>query len=103
MMVSLEPTHQVQSNKESGFGRFDVMLIPKDHSQLGIVLEFKTVRDADTALPQAAEQALQQVIDRGYVQTLRSKGIGDILQLGLAFHHKTVAVASALSQIKRID
>jgi hypothetical protein len=95
MTVSLELTHEVQSNKESGHGRFDVMLIPKDRSQLGIVLEFKTVREENVALPQAAEQALQQVIDRGYAQILRSKGIQRILQLGLAFHRKTVAVVSA--------
>ncbi len=92
MTVSLELTHEVQSNKESGFGRYDVMLIPKDPSQLGIVMEFKTVSDEKVVLSQAAEQALQQVIDRGYAQTLRSKGIERILQLGLAFHHKTVAV-----------
>lgn len=96
MMVSLEATHEVQSNKESGYGRYDVMLIPKDHSQLGIVMEFKTVFDEKTPLQEAAEQALQQIIARGYAQTLRSKGIQHILQLGLAFYHKHVVVVSAM-------
>lgn len=95
LIVSLEATHDVQSNKESGYGRYDVMLIPKDRTQLGIVMEFKTVREANMSLTQAAEQALQQITERGYAQTLRSKGISEILQLGLAFYHKQVAVMSA--------
>ncbi len=92
MMVSLQKTHEIQSNKESGYGRYDVMLIPKDPSKLGIVLEFKTVRDANIPLLEAAQEALQQIIDRNYTQTLRNKGIQQILQLGLAFRHKEVAV-----------
>jgi PD-(D/E)XK nuclease superfamily len=94
LIVSLQETHDVQSNKESGHGRYDVMLIPKDRSQLGIVMEFKTVPDENASLAQAAEQALQQIIARGYAQTLQSKGIQKILHMGLAFHRKTVAVTS---------
>ncbi len=77
---------------ESGYGRYDVMLIPKDPSQLGIVLEFKTVREDDIPLADGAQQALEQIIDRNYAQVLRSKGIQQILHLGLAFRHKEVAV-----------
>ena len=96
-MVSLESTHEVQSNKESGEGRYDVMLIPRDRTQLGIVMEFKTVQEEKITLTKAADDALQQIITRNYAQTLRSKGIQTILQMGLAFHHKQVAVASATS------
>lgn len=93
LVVSLEATHEVQSNRESGYGRYDVMLIPKD-SQLGIVMEFKTTTHAQN-LSQAAEQALQQIIEKNYAQQLRSKGIQKILHLGLAFHHKEVAIVSS--------
>ncbi len=93
MMVSLRETHEIQSNKESGYGRYDVMLIPKDPSQLGIVLEFKTVREENIPLADGAQEALAQIIKRNYAQVLRSKGIQQILQLGLAFRHKEVAVA----------
>lgn len=82
----------MQSNKESGYGRYDVMLIPHDKSKLGLVLEFKTLRDPAISLTQGAEQALQQVIDRRYAGTLRAQGIQQVLQVGLAFRGKDVKV-----------
>jgi len=43
MLVSLQATHQIKSNRESGYGRYDVMVIPKDHGQPGVIIEFKKV------------------------------------------------------------
>lgn len=97
LMVSLSATHVVQSNQESGYGRYDVMLIPKDRTQLGIMMEFKTVRDNKMDLQQAAEQALQQIIDRRYAETLKNQGILRVLQLGLAFHDRDVQVVSVVN------
>ncbi len=57
-------------------------------------MEFKTVPDSNIPLSQAAEQALQQIIERNYAQRLRHLGIQRILHLGLAFHHKNVVVTS---------
>jgi hypothetical protein len=93
LVVSLEKTHRVQSNRESGFGRYDVMLIPHDKTQLGIVMEFKVARGNQT-LQASAEEALAQIHQRGYVEQLHSAGIQKILKLGLAFSGKQVAVAS---------
>jgi hypothetical protein len=95
LIVSLEATHEVQSNKESGYGRYDVMLIPKDPTQLGLVLEFKAVSDSKVPLSEAADQALQQILDRHYAQHLRSRGIQKIRHLGLAFRNKDVMVSHA--------
>jgi Predicted AAA-ATPase/PD-(D/E)XK nuclease superfamily len=92
LIVSLSDTHEVQSNRESGYGRYDVILIPKDPEQLGIILEFKTVTSEKEDLEQAAQQAVQQITDRQYETVLIQKGIHRILKLGLAFHGKTVAV-----------
>ena len=92
MMVTLTKTYVVQSNRESGFGRYDVMLIPRDTTQLGIVIEFKSMRDAKTDLITAARQALQQIIDRRYSEVLKNHGISRILELGLAFYGKNVEV-----------
>lgn len=92
LMVTLNDTYEVQSNKESGGGRYDVMLIPHDKTKLGLVLEFKTIRDDTIDLTQGAEQALQQIIDRRYADTLRAQGIQQILQVGLAFREKDVKV-----------
>jgi hypothetical protein len=93
LIVSLADTHTVQSNKESGDGRYDVMLIPKDTTQLGLILEFKVAEEGD-ALDETAEQALRQIGECGYETELRQKNIQRILKVGLAFRAKEVAIAS---------
>ena len=50
MLVSLSTTHQVKSNRESGYGRYDVMIIPHDKNKLGIIIEFKKVDPEDETL-----------------------------------------------------
>ncbi|MES2200462.1 MAG: AAA family ATPase, partial [Chlamydiota bacterium] len=60
LLVSLEETYEVKSNRESGFGRYDVCLIPKDPLGLGIILECKKVKEAES-LSLAAEDALKQI------------------------------------------
>ncbi len=97
MMVTLSETHEIKSNYESGYGRYDVMLIPKDREQLGIILEFKTVREKKTPLKKAAQDALQQIVQRQYAAQLHQHGIHNILQMGLAFRGKQVFVLSGLT------
>lgn len=92
LVVSLGETHEVRSNKESGYGVYDVMLIPKDKDQLGLILEFKTVHDPEKELKFAATEALQQIKDRQYAAELQQRGIRKILSVGLAFRGKQVVV-----------
>jgi hypothetical protein len=61
-------------------------------TQLAVILEFKSVRDAKKDLQQAAKEALQQIKDRQYTAELKSQGFDKILSLGLAFHGKQVEV-----------
>lgn len=89
LIVSLSDTHIIQSNKESGYGRYDVMIIPKDSQQLGLILEFKVARPNKT-LTETAEEALAQLRERRYETILQQKGITNILQIGLAFRGKEV-------------
>jgi len=96
LMVTLSESHEIQSNRESGFGRYDVMLIPKDPEQLGIILEFKTVREPDADLKQAAIKAVEQITQRRYEITLKQKGIHRMVKVGLAFRGKEVEVYSVL-------
>jgi len=92
LVVGLKETHEVKSNRESGYGVYDVMLIPKDNNQLGLILEFKTVRSADQDLKESASKALQQIKERGYAAELQQKGIQKILSVGLAFRGKQVMI-----------
>ncbi len=103
MMVSLSDTHEVKSNHESGYGRYDVLLIPKDPEQPGIILEFKTAREKKTTLKKAAADALRQINERQYSAELRRQGIHNILKIGLAFRGKQVCIvteAEAGTEIK---
>ena len=93
LMSSLKDTYTIQSNRESGQGRYDVMLIPHDKSKLGLVLEFKTV-EANEDLDTVAQLALQQVKDKQYETAVKQAGISSVLKLGLAFKGKNVAVVS---------
>lgn len=91
LLVALEKTHEVKSNQESGFGRYDVSLIPKDPSQLGLILEFKKVSKGKN-LEESAEEALTQITEKKYAQELQNRGIKKILLLGIAFQGKQVCI-----------
>ncbi len=91
LLVALEKTHEVKSNRESGYGRYDVCLIPKNSKELGVVMEFKKVKKG-IFLEDTAKEALQQIEEKNYVAELRSRGIAKVLTLGIAFQGKNVFV-----------
>lgn len=60
LAAGMSSRYYIRSNRESGDGRFDLMLEPKIHNLPGIIMEFKAVRDEE-ALPVSARDALQQI------------------------------------------
>lgn len=69
-------THEVRSNRESGAGRYDVMIDPKDSSQPGVIIEFKKARRRpDETFETAAQNALKQIADRntGYTEYAQAR------------------------------
>jgi SET domain-containing protein len=92
MLVALKDTHEVKSNKESGYGRYDVMIIPKDKKQLGIIIEFKKVNKKRETLESAADKALKQIEDKNYESELLNIGIKNILKIAMAFEGKKVMI-----------
>ncbi len=93
MLVYLSDQYEVKSNRESGYGRYDVMLIPKDKNRLGIVMEFKKVNNyRNETLDEALDKALNQIEERKYSQDLVREGVKEIIELGLAFSGKVVKV-----------
>jgi len=93
MLVNLSENYHVKSNRESGYGRYDVMIIPRDIKNKGIVIEFKKLSklEKETA-GQALERALSQIKERHYSEELREKGIKEIIELGIVFDGKRVWV-----------
>ncbi|NFI02970.1 AAA family ATPase [Clostridium botulinum] len=96
MIVSLEDEYEVKSNKESGYGRYDVMLIPKDKSKLGIIIEFKKIDDfMSKSIEKGVEEALNQIEENKYESELREKNINNILKLAIVFKGKKVEIVEA--------
>ena len=97
ILVGLKDQYEVKSNRESGLGRYDVMLIPKNKNDLGIIMEFKKVgRFEKIGLEEAVISALKQIEDKHYAQELLDRGIHRILYLGLAFEGKQILIRSKI-------
>ena len=93
LLVSLNRTHQVLSNRESGYGRYDVMIIPRDSSKLGIIIEFKKYDEEDEeSLEELIEEAKNQIEDKKYETELLDRGISNIKKLVIVFKGKEVFV-----------
>lgn len=93
LSVGMRETHTVKSNRESGYGRYDVMLVPRSLQDPGFVMEFKKVQPSKETLQQAAAAALRQIDERAYDEDLRSLGVRVIRRMGIAFEGKQVCIA----------
>lgn len=95
LMVDLSNRYIITSNRESGFGRYDVVLEPKRREDPAFILEFK-VRGPkrERTLEDTVEAALKQIEDKGYEAELVLKGIGKdrIRKFGFAFEGKRVLI-----------
>ena len=88
----LSNRYQVRSNRESGLGRFDIMLIPRTKSMPGFIYEFKHTNDKNADLNALADDALKQINDKKYDTELSELGISDIIKIGIAFRGKNAVV-----------
>lgn len=88
----LNSRYIVKSNRESGFGRFDIQLEPFDASLPGFLFELKSTKDRTEDLNDLALDALRQIDDRQYAFDMSANGIQTIVKIGIAFRGKEVAV-----------
>jgi hypothetical protein len=93
LLAHLEPEYRVGSERESGYGRSDVLIIPSRPGRAGAVLELKRVLEDQGESPEdALASALRQIEDRDYAAELRAAGAEPVRRVAIAFAGKRVWV-----------
>ena len=91
MLVGLKDKYFVKSNRESGYGRYDIMLEPKDKNGNSFIMEFKIAEDMEEeSLEKIIEEAKKQIEEKKYEQELKEKGFTNITKMIFALKEKEV-------------
>ena len=91
MVLSLSDKYYVKSNRESGYGRYDILLEPINKKETAFILEFKVAK-SENEIEKKLEEALKQIEDRKYDIELKNKNIFDIFKVAFVFYGKKVKV-----------
>ena len=92
MTLYLDRDYYITSNRESGLGRYDVIIEPKNKNNRGFILEFKVAK-SEKELEKVSEEAIEQIINKKYDTSLEERGIRDITLIGIAFFGKILKVS----------
>ena len=95
LLADLRERYQIRSNRESGYGRYDVMLMPLNQQDKAIVIEFKVHEpDEESSLQDIVQSALDQIKEKNYDAELLAQGISAdrICHYGFAFEGKKVLI-----------
>ena len=94
LLITLEQTYSVKSNRESGYGRYDIMLIPKNKNQPALIIEFK--KAGKKSLEEACLEALEQIKEQKYISEIQNLKISTVIMYGIAFKGKEVCIKKDL-------
>ena len=93
LLVEVSGRYHIYSNRESGFGRYDVLLEPLNKEDDGIILEFKVYNpEEEKTLQDTVQAAQKQIKEKQYEQQLISSGVSCIRKYGFAFEGKKVLI-----------
>ena len=83
--------YEIISNDESGYGRYDLAMIPIKSNEKAYLMEFK-ISKTKKGMEESAKKALKQIDEKKYDTKLRARGIKNILKIGIAFYGKEVKI-----------
>lgn len=89
------PVYHIESNRESGYGRFDLAVFPLQAGKAGVIMEFK-VADSEQQLETKAQEALQQIAHKAYMTELQKRNVQHIWKYGIAFYGKHVKIVQSV-------
>ena len=93
MLVGLKDSYIVNSNRESGLGRYDIMLEPKDKNGNSFIMEFKVMEDMEEkTIEETIENAKKQIEEKEYEENLKERGFKNITKMIYAFKGKEVKI-----------
>lgn len=93
LIALMDNQYKIKSNRESGDGRYDISLIPRDEKHPGIIMELKAEKGLnEEELKALSAEALEQIHAKRYDAEMRSDGVENILKLGIAFSGKKVKI-----------
>ena len=91
MLVGLKDSYYVNSNRESGYGRYDIMLEPKDKNGNSFIMEFKVLEnEEEKTIEETIQNAEKQIEERKYEEDLQERGYTNITKMVFAFKGKEV-------------
>ena len=95
MISFMRDVYVITSNRESGYGRFDIMLKPRaEHRDFpAVVIEVKAAKTEADDLDALAAEARRQIDKKNYAASLEAEGVTDIMKFGIAFFNKRAALA----------
>ena len=97
LLSDLREQYQIRSNRESGYGRYDILLVPEEKNDNAIVMEFKVHEpDEESSLQDTVQSALNQIQEKNYDAELLAQGIPTdrIRHYGFAFEGKKVLIGT---------
>ena len=93
LVAGLKDDYIIKSNRESGYGRYDLAIIPKNKDDLGIVMELKKSEEKEN-IDALAKKALEQAEKNKYITELKQMNIAKIMIMGMAFASKKIKIYS---------
>ena len=92
MGLYLEGEYITKSNIESGLGRYDFVIEPKNKTKRAFIMEFKST-DSIEKLEEVSKEALRQIEDKKHDISLKQNGVKDITYMGIAFYGKQIKIS----------